>query len=348
MNSGRSRPWMVPGLGSATKCTGSPGPAGSPGPDVLDTTVKRQNSAAEARFLAGIKGKVQETCIDVILYFRHVYFGGILDIEFASMVINLITALAAIAGVGLATYLGKKAVTIAAETVERASLDYAAGRADLVTEARVATFEAMAELKASLHVFWKEDPQELLSADENSARAVELTQQRNAAEADAHRAMYRLQGAGERLREVLPSAEILQLKKPRKKGAGIVREVLAPVGVDMPEIIQLVHLYERGAMALYLSLVVDHRYADPKLHPDMFTKEFMGDLKLDVAESIWLPRVQKWLADQLSVITDQTTPEIIAINFVESYLDVCLATAVHDVTDPVLAASRAGVVVRTK
>jgi hypothetical protein len=275
-----------------------------------------------------------------------------LGIEVISLLINLVTALAAVAGVFIATFLGKKAVAVAAETVERASLDYAAGRADLITQARVSAFEAMAELKASMHVFWKEDPRKLLDADPNSARAHDLIQQRNAAEIDTHRAMYRLQSAGERLREVLPTAEIVELVRSRNTDVSNreIRGVRAPLGIDMPAILQLVHLYERGAMALYLSLVPDGRYTDPKTDPDVFSKEFIGDLELEGsgAGSIWLTRVQEWLAEQLSVISDQTAPAIIAINFVESYLDVQLAKAVHDVTDSVLAESRAGVVVRAK
>ncbi|MGP4032865.1 hypothetical protein [Pseudarthrobacter sp. 1C304] len=275
-----------------------------------------------------------------------------MDIEVISLLINLVTALAAVAGVFIATLLGRKAVAVAAETVERASLDYAAGRADLITQARVSAFEAMAELKASMHVYWKENPQKLLEVDPNSARAQDLIQQRNAAEVETHRAMYKLQGAGERLREVLPTAEIVELVRSRDSDVNIreIRGVRAPVGVDMPAILQLVHLYERGAMALYFSLVSDGRYTDPKADPELFSKEFIGDLELEGGDagSVWLSRVQEWLSNQLSVISNQTTPAIIAINFVESYLDGELAKAVHNVTDSVLTESRAGVVVRAK
>lgn len=275
-----------------------------------------------------------------------------MDTELVSLVINLVTALSAVAGVVLATVLGSRAIAIASETVERASLDYAAGRADLITQSRVALFEAMAELKAAMHVFWKEDPRKLLDADPGSSRAKELIQQRNAAEVETHRAMYRLQGAAERLREVLPSAEIIERERSWKPGAGhgTVQGVRAPIGVDMPAALELVRLYERGAMALYLSLVVDNRYTDPKRDPDVFMKDFLTELHLydaDEGQASWLPRVQAWLAKQLSVISDQCTPEIIAINFVESFLDRELAEAVHAVTDSVLSESRAGVVVRS-
>lgn len=210
----------------------------------------------------------------------------------------------------------------------------------------------MAELKAALHVFWKEDPQKLLAADPTSSRAKELIQQRNAAEVETHRAMYKLQGAAERLREVLPSAEIVERERNWKPGAGHgrVQGVRAPINVDMSGILELVRLYERGAMALYLSLVPANRYADPKQDPHIFVKDFLSELELhdgSEGQAVWRPRVETWLAGQLSVISNQSTPEIIAINFVESFLDKELAAAVHSVTDSVLLESRAGVVVRS-
>lgn len=273
-----------------------------------------------------------------------------MDIELVSVVINLVTALAAVAGVITAAFLGMKAVAVAAETVQRASLDYAAGRADLITQARVGVFESMAELKASLHVFWKEDPEVLFARDPESARAKQLIAKREDAEATAHQAMYRLQGAAERLREVLPTAQILE-SKSRGKGNRKTRDVRAPVGIDMPSITQLVNLYERGAMALYLSLVPSESFPDPKTEPERFSKQFINQLELDSSEafeSVWPARVREWLENELSVISNQSTPEIIAINFVEAFLDKELAKAVHTVTEPVLAESRAEVLVGAK
>lgn len=273
-----------------------------------------------------------------------------MDTELVSVVINLVTALAAVVGVVIALRLGNKAVAIAANTVERAALDYAAGRADLITQARVGAFESMAELKTALQVFWKEDPEVLLAKDPESTRAKELIAKRGDAEVDAHHAMYRLQGAAERLREVLPTAQIVDLVKTKNRGGknGEIRGVRAPRDIDMQSIIQLVNLYEKGAKPLYFSLVPSNRYADPATELELFSKQFCDDLQIDASEaygSIWPVRVREWLERELAVISNQSTPEIIAINFVEGFLDKELAKAVRAVTEPVLAESRAGVFV---
>jgi hypothetical protein len=99
-----------------------------------------------------------------------------------------------------------------------------------------------------------------------------------------------------------------------------------------------------------LSLIIENRYADPKQDPHVFVKDFLSELEFDGSregQAVWLPKVETWLASQLSVVSSQSTPEIIAINFVESFLDKKLADAVHAVTDSVLLESRAEVVVRS-
>lgn len=267
------------------------------------------------------------------------------DIETVSVLINLVTALAAVAGVIAAVKLGRRAVTIARETVGRASLDYAAGRADLITQARVDIVERMAEVEASLHVYWKEDPSKLLAEDPHSARAKELIVQRNAAEIEAHRAMYRLQGAAIRLKEVLPSAQILETRRGRARK---ITSVKAPVNVDMPRVLGLVDLYARSAWPMYFSLVSSARYVDPAVAPEPFKKQFLDDLRIEDSEEsqfLWRDQVRKWLDQEMAVVSDQTTPAIITINFVERFLDDELADRVHEVTNAVHAESRAAIAV---
>ncbi|SDL76280.1 hypothetical protein SAMN04487913_11444 [Arthrobacter sp. ok362] len=152
---------------------------------------------------------------------------------------------------------------------------------------------------------------------------------------------------------LLPTAQILEFEKTKKWTGNNrqLRGVRAPVDIDMPSIIQLVDLYERGAMALYFSLIPENKtHANPKVDAELFSKHFMIDLELDHVEegtSVWPNRVREWLGEQLSVISNQTTHAIIAINFVD-FLDKELVKAVHAVTNSVLTESRSGVFVSAR
>lgn len=250
-----------------------------------------------------------------------------------------ITAAAAVAGVIVAVLLGLRAIRLASRTVDRSALDYAATRADLATHWRVSMNERMADVKANLHVYWKEDPSLLLAADPNSERARELLEDRKVAEAEVHRSIYLLDSAAVRLKETLPSVQV-------RSGIG---DDATDIGAEGQErAAAIADFYTCSAMALYFTLVPEKPvFTDPKVDPDAFRREFIQQLQQGGDSSVHrsiIDEIDSWLMLQLrGEAGDQRTPEIIAINFIERFLDQNLADAVGNVVDGVLIACRARV-----
>ncbi len=189
----------------------------------------------------------------------------------------------------------------------------------------------MAEFKAALHVFWKEDPQELLRADPQSERAKQLIAARGEAEIEGHKSIYLLQSASRGLRETLPSVRVVIRRGSADQEVG--PEHLARA-------LAMAELYEQSVMPMYFSLVADKGFSDPKIDPVSFKEEFLHHLgRADAGTNypLVLGEASDWLDRQLEGPADsQRTPEIIAINFIESFIEVELARVVRQLSDPVL------------
>ena len=248
-----------------------------------------------------------------------------MNTEILSIWIDSLVALTAIAGVIVAALLGRKAVAVARETVDRSEKDYAGSRLDVVHEWHGVVTQIMAEIKADLHVFWKEDPDVLLAADPASARATELLKMRQDAEVAVHRDIYRLAGAAERLSKAVGAARIVT-------GAETVPEKKISESV-----IEALRVYERSAMTLYLALVSDNKFPSPISDRKAFVDEFIFQLLHSTEKSDLQSSAKKWLESHLkSQPTSQLTSEIVAINFVEQYAQQELDEAVEGLTEPLL------------
>lgn len=247
-----------------------------------------------------------------------------MDIELLGIWIDSIVALTAIAGVIVAAQLGRKAVAVARETVDRSEKDYAGVRLDMVHEWHGTVTQIMAEIKADLHIFWKEDPEVLLANNPSSSRAAELIKHRQDAEIAVHRDMYRLSGAAERLSKAVGAARI-------NTSSGTVPEQ----GIS-ESVRTAIRVYERSAMTLYLALVVsDTKFPGPRTDASAFVDEFVYQLLHDSEERSVRDSVRSWLEAHLeSQAISQLTPEIIAINFVEGYAQRELDAAIESLTDP--------------
>lgn len=239
--------------------------------------------------------------------------------------IDSIVAVTAVAGVIVAARLGRKAVVVAKETVERTEKDYAGSRLDLVHEWQAAVTQIMAELKADLHIFWKEDQEVLLGSDPASATAGEVTKRRQEAEVAAHRDIYRLEGAAGRLAKAVGAARIVT-------GAGPV-----PAENISERVFEALFVYERSAMTLYLALVPEQKFPDPSAERKSFVDEFMFQLFQNTDMSDARRSAETWLTSRLeSRGASKLTPKMVAIDFVELYAQRELDAAVERLTEPLL------------
>lgn len=248
-----------------------------------------------------------------------------------------ITALSAVVGVIVAVYLGLRAIRLASRTVDRSALDYAATRADLATHWRITMSERMADFKAALHVFWKEDPQLLLRVDPGSERAMELLADRKLAEVEAHKCIYLLDSGAARLKEALPSVQVEMTAEGKTVQVG---------GAGQERAAALAEIYARSAMPLYFALVPEESsFTDPKVDPESFSGEFVDYLRRsDDGASIEavIAEADSWLKLQLKGDPDsQRTAEIISINFIEHFMEKQLTEAVREIVDDVLQSCRA-------
>lgn len=254
-----------------------------------------------------------------------------MNIEVGGIIVDSITAIAAVVGVIVAAYLGGKAVGVARETVDRSAKDYAAQRVDIVTERHGAVVERMAELKADMHVFWKEDPEVLLASDPASARAKELIAQRNAAEVAVHRTMYLLNGACVRLSKAVPAVRMDISSKT------------VPPAADVSRALASIELFERSAMPLYFALIATPKVfvPDPSTDTDTFKKVFLAELQMTPAAGSILDEAAEWLDLQFeSQPKDQLTPAIIAINFIEYFALSVLDGSIDQLVGPIFETCR--------
>lgn len=239
------------------------------------------------------------------------------------MIVDSITALAAVVGVLVAAYLGRKAVNVAGETVDRAARDYAAGRVDIIADLQGDVVQRMAELKADMHVFWKEDPKKLLAKDPASARAKQLMDQRNEAEIAVHRTMYLLNGACARLSKAVPAVRM------------DVDSITVPPASDVSRALASIEIFERSSMPFYFALVSSgEAFPAPASDAIEFKRTFLDMLQIT---SLLESEAERWLDDHFeSQPNDQLTPAIISINFIESFALSVLETSMEQLVSPIL------------
>lgn len=253
-----------------------------------------------------------------------------MNMDMGGMIIDSVTALAAVVGVLVAAHLGRKAVNVARETVDRSARDYAAGRVDILTDLQGIVVQRMAELKADMHVFWKENPDELLTADPESARARELLQLRSAAEVAVHRTMYLLNGACVRLAKAVPAVRM-----------DIDSETVPPAA-DVSRALASIHLFERSAMPLYFALIASQKvFPSPASNPARFKQIFLGELRFGPESGLIRDEAERWLEEQFETQSgDQLTPAIVAINFIEGFALQTLDSSLECLVDPILETCR--------
>lgn len=242
------------------------------------------------------------------------------------------TAIAAVAGVVVAAILGYKAIKIAKETAEitkgtvsRAEKDYAATRADLVMQIRSDAVDRMAETKAAMHVFWKEDPETV--KDSNPERAAWLGEKRFESEIETHKAIYALESATTRLVDTIPS---------------LTSGEATPVPVDSA--ISFAILHHKSVMPLYFILVTDTPVPDVSEEPSKFKMWFLDNLFLESTSrphALAKSAASKWLDSKLSEIS-HLDPEYrpdaanVATSFIEGFAGPQMMTEVSRAVDSVL------------
>lgn len=256
--------------------------------------------------------------------------GWNMSIEVGAMIVDSITAISAVVGVVIAARLGHKAVQVARETVDRSERDYAASRADMVGDAYAKVVHAMADVKADLHIFWKEDFQELKAGSPDSPRVHEIEDRNNSAEVEVHRAIYRLDSACVGLSNAI-SALSLNLNS-----------VQIPASGDVDKACAAIHLYYGSAFPHYLTLLSDDKkkVPGPLKAQAKFIDWFLCQLRLDAAdtESKNLEvKAASWLENYL--LTEegsQIAAEIIAVNFISSFALPELDAALDALVKPIL------------
>ncbi|GAB2779926.1 hypothetical protein GCM10027020_36790 [Nocardioides salsibiostraticola] len=231
-----------------------------------------------------------------------------------------ISALAAAAGVTVATVLGLMAVNIARKTVVRSELEYRSGRADRVLEKAAQIESLLGEYRAALQVYWKEQYGDVrtwwadpgMGEDDNaalvSARFAWLLNERGSGERRAHEIDYKLAGA-----------------------AGEFRALVRATGADEAESSRLFALLDvlRGSVrAQYHSLIPEVPWGvDPS--SDAYGKKVLTAMANTVVEPLAEGEAQDelkrsvvtWFSNYLKDNDDAAiTPAVAAIDFYEDFV----------------------------
>lgn len=261
-----------------------------------------------------------------------------MGIEVVAIMIDTITALAAVVGVIVATKLGLKAVRVAKETVDRSERDYAASRVDAVGAAYAKVIHAMANVKADLHLFWKGDLEELVQSSPDSPRRQVLEDRNHEAEVEVHRDVYMLESACVGLQKAVDAVSLNYNSE----------QIPAPMAVD--RVAAAIQLYNGSVYPHYLTLLSDDKKNVPAplkkqaAFIDWFTLQ-LGLDKADPSSKDLEVRAAEWIKTYLLKGREsQSAAEIIAVNFINSFALKELDAALNAVTEPVMNVCRPMVV----
>lgn len=223
-----------------------------------------------------------------------------------------VSALAAVLGVLIASYLGLRATKLARKAVSQSEVDYAATRVDKLLDTGARISALVGEYKAALHVFWKEDPNARQNSGafvvEDIVRREWLIQERGVGETRAHQLTYLLMGACADFR-----AQVRALRLHD-----------SPRGASSFEVLALIR---SSCMLQYYTLVLDDPFISPDLQLDEIEAQYVDTICAD-ADSLSddiRGEVRDWFKQELGkpVTADEEkeTPEIVAINFQEDFVD---------------------------
>lgn len=252
-----------------------------------------------------------------------------MDIAVTTLIVDSATALSAIAGVVVATLLGRKAVRVARETVDRAERDYAASRVDSVWDWHSKVVAEMADIRADLHIFWNGELQKKLTSDPGSKEAQEIRARQHAAEVEVHRGVYRLKGSCDGLDSLVAGLRMNYNAAKLPDQSNILRARAA------------ILLYSSSAMPHYLSLVpAKKRFPNPLLESEKFARFYLDQLNICASneeEKAIEEKARLWLLDYIKTRhVGQVSPEIISENFITSFAWAELHDALAELVEPIL------------
>lgn len=257
-----------------------------------------------------------------------------MSIEVGSIIVDTITAMSAVVGVIIAARLGQKAVRVARETVDRAERDYASSRVDAAGDAYANVIQAMANVKADLHIFWKGDLDELKASSADPQRIAVLEDRNDGVEVEVHRDVYLLEGACVRLSRAVGAISLNHNSV----------QIPNPAAVDRAN--AAIGLYYGSAFPHYLSVLSDDKKKIPlPLRQEVsFINWFLAQLSLDTSNPLGKElevKAAEWITEYLQTEDpSQSTAETIAINFISGFARRELSAALDAITDPVMEVCR--------
>lgn len=263
------------------------------------------------------------------------------SLDWTSLIADVVSAVATVAAVVVAVYLGLKAVRIAQQTVGRSNLDYASGRADLAWDLASELTRLLGQAKAEMHIFFKDGPVEIMQRDARSPEEQQARQQEAheverlqlAAEVEAHRTYYQISAVADRLLGVLRTVQL------KVEGGGVVPSLTK---ADWQRIEAAVRLYERTFFGMYFSLISpfmqsSFRDGDPDVYIAGMIQELIGGE--DPADSPLHNELWDWLEDALKTGAYGDSASL-SLGIEEGIAKELMWSEIDRVTDPVYAYCR--------